>query len=732
MARLQYRLVRLKLATLGLVPRTRLARITAYLAAIDLFFYVLHGAFLLSGTMPAGVAALSAWVPFLTFWVIIFGFILLMRWVRKRLMWRLRNRLIVTYVFIGVIPVFLIAAIAVIAGYLFAGQFATFVATGDVQAELNKLEASNSVLAADIAGELRTGVPPAKAAEALRGGPHEAEVPRDITFWYKGQPTIVQSGRAADARPIPEPEWLPAEFHGVVLANRGLRLRVARRVPVNKDAVTVISSVPLDKELLQRLTGSLGEVTLYASAVSLADGQESRRFSPSPREPKKKAVSAGNAAQPENIEKVDEATAENISGGTLPSQQRTLDKEFRFATLFTIVDWKSGKPGSILMVVSTRPSLLYGRLFLTLGEFSGAVFQALIGLVVIFAVIELLALFIGVRLTRSMTGSVASLYEATQHINRGDLQHRIEVRSQDQLAALETSFNSMTESLQKLLLEQKEKERIQNELIIAQEVQEQLFPKHVGDLETLDVHGLCRPARTVSGDYYDFLPLGYERLGLAVGDVSGKGISAALLMATIHSAVRAYTLDRSLQAHGIELPLMAAVGAGHPAHAAPVDAANGFSSLAPSELLTLLNRQLYHTTPMEKYATLFLGAYDGLSRTLTYTNAGHLPPMILSADGTMRRLDQGGTVIGLFESVVYEQASVELRRGDIFIAFSDGITEPENEFGEFGEARLVELVMENRALPLDRISEAVTTAVRDWIGGNEQPDDITLVLARAR
>src|SRR4029077_11224609 len=105
------------------------------------------------------------------------------------------------------------------------------------------------------------------------------------------------------------------------------------------------------------------------------------------------------------------------------------------------------------------------------------------------------------------------------------------VRSADQLAALETSFNSMTENIERLLAEEQEKQRIENELTIAQEVQEQLFPKHVTQLETLELYGLCRPARTVSGDYYDFLPLGHERLGIAVGDISGKGISAALLMA---------------------------------------------------------------------------------------------------------------------------------------------------------------------------------------------------------
>ena len=147
------------------------------------------------------------------------------------------------------------------------------------------------------------------------------------------------------------------------------------------------------------------------------------------------------------------------------------------------------------------------------------------------------------------------LYLATTHVNRGDFSHRIPVTSTDQLAALANSFNSMTESIQKLIVEQKEKQRLENEITIAQEVQAQLFPRHITQLPSLEVHGFCRPARSVSGDYYDFLSLGPERLLLAVGDVSGKGISAALLMATIHSAVRAYSVEgvpalRQVQAVG--------------------------------------------------------------------------------------------------------------------------------------------------------------------------------------
>jgi sigma-B regulation protein RsbU (phosphoserine phosphatase) len=316
---------------------------------------------------------------------------------------------------------------------------------------------------------------------------------------------------------------------------------------------------------------------------------------------------------------------------------------------------------------------------------------------------------------------VANLYKATQHINRGDFTHRINVREKDQLAALQTAFNSMTESLQQLIAEQKEKERLQSELEIAHEVQAQLFPQATSGTKTLELHGICRPARIVSGDYYDFLSYGPEQVGIAVGDISGKGISAALLMATIHSAVRAYEQEQLVSAGAV---------AAYGTHTRMAAVAPRVARPSPAQILWLLNRHLYASTQPEKYATLFLGFYDDSKRRMTYSNAGHLPPIILGRDGSTRRLDAGGTVVGLFHDREYEEQTVDLFLGDIFIAFSDGMTEPENEFGEFGEDRLVETIATYRHLPLDRISEHALAAVQDWIGSTEQPDDVTLVLAR--
>jgi len=206
---------------------------------------------------------------------------------------------------------------------------------------------------------------------------------------------------------------------------------------------------------------------------------------------------------------------------------------------------------------------------------------------------------------------------------------------------------------------------------------------------------------------------------------------AALLMATVHAFVRTYSLEPEL---ALAPMLMAGAGGDNGASADLYYRSDGTrdEDLAPGRLMTTLNYQLYRATPPEKYATMFLGCYDAASQSLVYSNAGHLPPILLSPDGSAVRLESSGTVVGLFDGIGYGESRVPMRPGDIFFAFSDGVTEPENEFGEFGEERLIELIQLHREEPLVRITEIVTTAVTDWIGGAEQPDDITLVLARAR
>jgi sigma-B regulation protein RsbU (phosphoserine phosphatase) len=277
------------------------------------------------------------------------------------------------------------------------------------------------------------------------------------------------------------------------------------------------------------------------------------------------------------------------------------------------------------------------------------------------------------------------------------------VKGDDQLAELGSSFNTMTENLGSLIVVAKEKERLQSELEIAREVQNQLFPRDVPSSKTLELKGVCMPARVVSGDYYDFMAMPGSELAFAIGDVAGKGISAALLMATIQSTMRTQ---------------LSATNGSTPMH---------FSA---ARLVAQLNRQLFANTTPEKYATFFFAIYDEARCALTYTNAGHLPPVLVRSGG-FTNLDPTGTVVGAFPFAKYEERTVELENGDIVVAYTDGIVEPENPYGEmFGENRMKDLVLRYAYAGSSEIIARTMEAVVQWTGSSELQDDMTMVVVR--
>ncbi|MGA8500318.1 MAG: SpoIIE family protein phosphatase, partial [Candidatus Sulfotelmatobacter sp.] len=675
----------------------------------------------------AAADSLAGWVKFLLFDAALLFSVIAFRWLKRKILWRLRNRLIVTYVFIGVIPAVLLVAMTFITLYGLAGQFAVFVVTSEINSQLRSLGAVNAAVGNELAARLERGDNP--TAESLAGlrKRDAAWKRRRMYAWLDDK--LLPLGDESKGPAPSFPTFAKSELREITRDRDGLYLRVVTELSTGSKTLTVVTSEPFDKPLVGKIAADLGEITLLEDPGFR--GEEPEAITPANTGTNNAATNNVNIviSDRRNPQRVDLHPSPTFTVGTVPVAMGRLDREVPFLAPLPVLDWKTGKrepTGSVVVQVRTRPSVLYGHLFAALGEFVQMVEYTLLAILIFFGVIELIALVIGMRMTRTVTGAVAQLYDATKHVDRGDFSHRIPVKSTDQLAQLSLSFNSMTESIEKLIQEQKEKQRLEGELAIAQEVQAQLFPRQVTELESLEVHGFCRPARTVSGDYYDFLTASSHKLILAVGDISGKGISAALLMATIHSAVRAYSIE-SLPQMREPVAVGAVAGAGRIMAAWP----EGIE-VSPGALLSLLNHQLYESTPPEKYATLFLGIYDGRSHRLTYSNGGHLPPILIAKDGAVRRLETGGTVVGLFDHMMYDEGAVEMHPGEIFLAYSDGVTEPENDFGEFGEERLIDLVSANRRLPLVQISQTVTSAVDDWIGDNEQPDDITLVLARAR
>jgi sigma-B regulation protein RsbU (phosphoserine phosphatase) len=242
------------------------------------------------------------------------------------------------------------------------------------------------------------------------------------------------------------------------------------------------------------------------------------------------------------------------------------------------------------------------------------------------------------------------------------------------------------------------RERLNRELEIAREVQEQLLPQQLPRVEALDLAGRCRPARGVGGDYYDFLSLPGGRLGLAIGDVSGKGIPAALLMASLQASLRG-------------------------------QATFGTRDLA--ELMARVNQLLCASSSPNRYATFFYGEYDAGSGRLAYVNAGHNAPLLLRADGSVERLDAGGPVVGLIEFAGYASAEVELRRGDRLLGFTDGLSEamnPQDE--EWGEERLTAAFRACDGLAADATLERMMAAADAFAAGAPQHDDMTALVVR--
>jgi sigma-B regulation protein RsbU (phosphoserine phosphatase) len=719
-----YLKLRGRLLAEGLWPQGWIARGACYSLAFAIALFVLE--MLLKLFAPAWSGSLSGWVKFLLIDAASLFFIVAFRTLRRRVLWRLRNRLIVTYVFIGVIPAALLIGMAFITLYGLAGQFAIFEVTSEINSQLRSMEAVNAAVGNELAARLERGQN--ATAESLTGlrKRDAAWKRRRVSVWFGDELLLLND--ESNSPPLSLPAFVKGAFRDITRDQDGLHLRVGTVLQIGPKTLTVVTGEPFGKELVGRIAADMGEITLLDDSGFLRSQNAAQGSGPPGRITINTAAKSGVViSESRNGSNVD--LSPTFTVGTVPAAAGSMDREVTFFAPLQVLDWRTGEhepTGSLVVQVRTRPSVLYGHLFAALGEFVRGVEYILLAILIIFAVIEFVALIIGTRMTRTVTQAVAELYDATKHVDRGDFSHRIPVKSADQLAQLSLSFNSMTESIEKLIQEQKEKQRLEGELAIAQEVQAQLFPRQVTELESLEVHGFCRPARTVSGDYYDFLTASSHKLILAVGDISGKGISAALLMATIHSAVRAYSVE-SLPQMREPVAAGAVAGAGRVMAAWP----EGIE-ISPGALLGLLNHQLYESTPPEKYATLFLGIYDGRSHQLTYSNGGHLPPILIGQDGAVRRLEAGGTVVGLFDNMLYDEGAVEMHPGEVFLAYSDGVTEPENEFGEFGEERLIELVSANRRLPLLQISQTVTAAVDDWIGDNEQPDDITLVLARPR
>ena len=630
---------------------------------------------------------------FVQFVVIVLGIWQLFRLVRfflRKVIWSLRNRLVVTYLFIAVVPILLILTLAGLGAYMLAEQVAAYM----VRSELDRTVASMR----EAASALRRSQPNSRADILRRTGEIYAERFPGIVLLVEEHGSLLEWPESAGIDQAP-----PAadDMNGVVWrAGRYYALACVR-----DEGRKFLAAVPLSRRYLSRMTPGVGDVYFLRGSTRYGESPSAGRgFS-------YKANQDGVTIDQKKFELQSEGR--EPAAVALPPPVNRFDLSVLWLSLIHAANWAAPRQSeSALLMVHTRFSSLVGVILSQESDKAQALLPIFfVAVAIAFLVVEMVSLIIGLSLSRTITGAVHSLYDGTQRVMKSDFSHRIAVKGNDQLATLNTSFNAMTENLERLLAVAKEKERLQAEIEIARQVQDQLYPKSAPVLKGLQVTGMCQPARMVSGDYYDYQMVEGHQLAIAIGDVAGKGISAALLMSAIQSALR--------------MELRTSLDALSPARGS----ANGFQ-LSTGRLVSDLNRQLYATTSPEKYATFCLALYDDETGVVTYTNAGHLPPILIGESG-VTRLDVNGTVVGAFPSSKYDESKVQLRSGDLLVWYTDGITEPENEYGEaYGEERMIDLVSKNASMGDRQIIEILMDSVRQWTGTPELFDDMTVVLAR--
>jgi sigma-B regulation protein RsbU (phosphoserine phosphatase) len=643
--------------------------------------------------LPDGIRILCYLVGTIVIFNLLF---LLFRRLRNRAFWRVRHRLLGAFVFVGLIPILLVAGILYIGGEILAGQLAS----NYVRSAISDFHHQVSWINVEIGGELKSPdqFEPLAVASFRR---HASQFPHlygRLARRVSGGrfQTLLRydpSGFGRALEPYNAELWIGQDgvFEGFLRKGRGLYTTSLHPVPGAVDLYLDVTA-PIDEELAQRL---ISEKSIYLT--NLGAGNTTIRSHGG-------TVNINVEAQGEKPRVVEKETE---LAGILERRKSDPRPMVSWGAFLEGRDFETGKPetGGILLI-QVPYEVLY-RTYLAGNEDLGRVLLIVMGILCgMFVMAEIVSLVIGISISRKITQSVHDMYQGLLALKKGDLQHRIPVRRNDQLGLLAHSFNQMTGSITRLLEEVSEKKRLEQELEIAREVQATLFPKHLPRPRGLAVFGGCEPARVVSGDYYDFILESDSHLHIIVGDISGKGISAALLMANLQAAIRnqlmAFKQDGSAQMD---------------------------TTLAC--VMSELNHQVYLNSPSEKYATLFASLYDAETRRLFYCNAGHLAPILLD-NGHVERLDAGGTVLGLFPTAEYSSQCVELRPGALLAIFTDGITEAVNDRDEeFGEERLIQSLREERWQVPEAIYQSVIARVKDWQGNLKQHDDITLIVAKS-
>ena len=668
-----------------------------------LLIKLLLAPFAVDGDPPGALGVVDAAATLVV--LVVVGYILVrgLGGLRRRLLWRVRRKLILSYVFIGFVPVLLIVAFFVLAGVLMFLNVSSYLVKGG----LDDLVEEAVVLADTTVAEIERGPGLAGASVVLESKlattlerhpglslaivPTGADAIGDSADTRAVEPIVVGPWRHLEP-PGDLPTWIDRAGFGGLLAymlpdddRTELVARAAGMPASSNPRYALIVDLPVERQTLDRMREATG-ITLGTTAVVPIGGEAVTPVT----------GRAGNAASlPVGID-------------TAAAPLWALD----WVTFFDYTDWATGRAGQVSMAIQVRITDIYDRMSgaqATLGNVSLGYLFLLVLTVIggLFLVIECAALAMGFALAKSITGSVHELFMGTEKVRAGNFAHRIRVQTRDQLGELGESFNSMTGSIKTLLEQAAEKKRLEEELRIARDIQMSLLPSGPTTLPGVAVTAVCVPAREVGGDYYDFFALGDRRLGILIADVSGKGTSAAFYMAELKGLMLSLS-----QIHH-----------------------------SPKQLMIEVNRIISDHLDTRSFITMMYAVLDLDAATLTYARAGHTPLIYLPAAGVRREaqvLAPDGLVVGLrfdgiqekFEQLL-EEATLSIAPGDVFALYTDGVTEAMNDAADFfGEDRLSRVLEAHGQLSSDELRERILREVDMFVGGAVQHDDLTMILIK--
>jgi phosphoserine phosphatase RsbU/P len=633
---------------------------------------------------------------------------------KRRLLWRVRRKLIISYIFIGFVPALLLVGFSLLTGLLLFYNFSSYLVHSRVRVLIDQATflAQNAAIEIQRSGgrDVATILArrQANAAAQFQGvslavvpierncGQGAAPSPRsDIRLPTSDLKSLTAGPWAHLSPPRSLPSWIDCSGFSGVLAyshrrsaeqaddDTHLLVRAVAFPDTPQPTYALIADLLLNDQVRQQLRRDTGVDVKRVTAAPLKEGESH----PVPIDGK-----PGGDTTP--LEAANDTGLLN-----------------NLTSLMQYRDWSTGDSGTL--IVSSRLSIgeLYDRISSAEGSVSRRVGQGLLLVLFVigalFLIIEFIALITGFALAKSITGSVHELFTGTERVRQGDFTHKITIASDDQLGELAGSFNSMTASIEDLLRQAAEKKRLEEELRIAHEIQMALRPQGPLRMPGLSVTALCVPAREVGGDYYDLLPLDSHRVGVLIADVSGKGTSAALYMAELKGLVLSLSeIHRS-----------------------------------PRDLLIAANRIIAKHLDARSFITMTYAILDLRARTMTYARAGHTPLIYVPANGgdprRARILAPDGLVLGLkidngemFEKLLQEQ-TIPLEPGDLYLFFTDGISEAMNSYDDcFGEARLGQLAESHAHLPSDQLRERVLREIAAFVGDAPQHDDMTMILLK--